>query len=128
MSWMRKVPGSFPDKRNISLVICDTDIPNKVCLSLTAGRWFSPASSTNKTDRHDIAEILLKVALNIITLAHTPITAKLVSSISARSQVYSIGYCGLSLVVDLWFYPEILVSSSIKLTTRYYWNIARECR
>jgi hypothetical protein len=25
-------------------------------------------SSTNKTDRHDITEILLKVALNIITL------------------------------------------------------------
>jgi hypothetical protein len=33
------------------------------------GLWFSPGpavSSTNKTDRHDIAEILLKVALNII--------------------------------------------------------------
>jgi hypothetical protein len=31
------------------------------------GRWFSPGppvSLTNKTDRHDIAEILLKVALN----------------------------------------------------------------
>jgi hypothetical protein len=27
------------------------------------GRWFSPASSTTKTGRHDIAEILLKVAL-----------------------------------------------------------------
>jgi hypothetical protein len=30
------------------------------------GWWFSPGtpvSSTNKTDRHDIAEILLKVAL-----------------------------------------------------------------
>ena len=30
-------------------------------------RWFSPGppvSSTNKTDRHDITEILLKVALN----------------------------------------------------------------
>jgi len=26
----------------------------------------TPVSSTNKTDRHDIAEILLKVALNII--------------------------------------------------------------
>jgi hypothetical protein len=25
------------------------------------GRWFSPASSTTKTGRHDIAEILLKV-------------------------------------------------------------------
>jgi hypothetical protein len=27
---------------------------------------FSPVSSTNKTDLHDIAEILLKVALNTI--------------------------------------------------------------
>jgi hypothetical protein len=27
---------------------------------------FSPVSSTNKTDCHDMAEILLKVALNII--------------------------------------------------------------
>jgi hypothetical protein len=34
---------------------------------LPHGRWFSsgtPASSTTKTDRHDIAEILLKVALS----------------------------------------------------------------
>jgi len=34
---------------------------------LAYGRWFSlgtPASSTTKTGRHDIAEILLKVALN----------------------------------------------------------------
>ena len=28
----------------------------------------TPASSSNKTDRHDISEILLKVALNILTL------------------------------------------------------------
>jgi hypothetical protein len=36
---------------------------------LAHGRWFSPgtpASSTAKTGRHDIAEILLKVALNTI--------------------------------------------------------------
>jgi hypothetical protein len=34
---------------------------------LDHGRWFSPgipASSTTKTGRHEIAEILLKVALN----------------------------------------------------------------
>ena len=34
-------------------------------------QWFSPGtlvSSTNKTDCHDITEILLKVALNTITL------------------------------------------------------------
>jgi hypothetical protein len=33
------------------------------------GRWFSPShpvSSTNKTDRQDTIEILLKVALNTI--------------------------------------------------------------
>ena len=29
-----------------------------------AGRWFSPSFATNKTDRHDITEILFKVAFN----------------------------------------------------------------
>jgi hypothetical protein len=33
---------------------------------LVHGRWFSPDSSTTKIGRHDIAEILLKVALNTI--------------------------------------------------------------
>jgi len=44
--------------------LCD-----KVCQWLATGRWFSPGPpvySTNKTDRHDITEILLKVALNTI--------------------------------------------------------------
>jgi hypothetical protein len=39
---------------------------------LVEGRWFSlgtPVSSTNKTDHHDIAEILSKVALNTIAIA-----------------------------------------------------------
>jgi hypothetical protein len=36
----------------------------KVYQLLAHGRWFSPASSTTKTGRHDIAEILLKVALS----------------------------------------------------------------
>jgi hypothetical protein len=38
------------------------------------GQWFSlgtPVSSTNKTDRHDTTEILLKVALNTINLNQT---------------------------------------------------------
>jgi hypothetical protein len=37
---------------------------DKVYQLLAHGRWFSPASSTTKTGRHNIAEILLKVALN----------------------------------------------------------------
>ena len=32
-----------------------------VCQWLSAGRWFSPVSSTNKTDHHDTTEIFLKV-------------------------------------------------------------------
>ena len=51
--------------------VLDTTLCNKVCHWLVAGRWFSlgtPVSSTNKTDRHDITEIWLKVALDTITL------------------------------------------------------------
>jgi hypothetical protein len=36
---------------------------DKVYQLLAHGRWLSPASSTTKTGRHDIGEILLKVAL-----------------------------------------------------------------
>jgi hypothetical protein len=51
--------------------VLDTTLCDKVCQWLATGRWFSPGtpvSSTNKTDRHYIAEILLKVALNTTTL------------------------------------------------------------
>jgi hypothetical protein len=47
---------------------------NKVCQWLAAGLWFSPCTPdpfTNKTDHHDIVEILLKVAVNILTLILT---------------------------------------------------------
>ena len=46
--------------------VLDTTLCNKVCQWLATGRWFSPVSSTNRTYRHDITEILLKVALNTI--------------------------------------------------------------
>ena len=47
----------------------NTTLCDKVYQWLAAGRWFSlgtPVSSTNKTDRNNITEILLKVALNTI--------------------------------------------------------------
>ena len=49
--------------------VLDTTLCDIVCQWLVTGQWFSPGtpvSSTNKTDCHDIAEILLKVALNTI--------------------------------------------------------------
>ena len=53
----------------------DTTLCDKVCQWLATGRWFSQGTSvstTNKTDRHDITEILLQVALNTITITLTP--------------------------------------------------------
>ena len=44
-----------------------TTLCDKVCQWLETGRWFSPGppvSSTNKTDRHKINEILLKMVLS----------------------------------------------------------------
>jgi hypothetical protein len=64
------------DTKDIS---CNTAILNNIIIInytmavglINSERCFSlgiPVSSTNKTDHHDIAEILLKVALNTITL------------------------------------------------------------
>ena len=53
----------------ISIRVRCTILCDKVCQWLATGRWFSPGppvSSTNKTDRHDITEIVLNVALNTI--------------------------------------------------------------
>ena len=47
--------------------VLDTTLCDDVCQWFAAGRWFSldiPVSSTNNTDRHDITEIVVKVALN----------------------------------------------------------------
>ena len=49
--------------------VLDTTLCGKVCQWLAAVLWFfpdTPVSSTNKTDCHDITEILLKVASSTI--------------------------------------------------------------
>ena len=57
----------------LSREVLATTLCDKLCQSLAAGQWFSPVSSTNKTDHHDITEILLNMALNTITLPPSPI-------------------------------------------------------
>jgi len=60
------VPGFVNYKKGCTQ---DTVVSDKVYQLLAHGRWFSPgtsASSTTKTGRHYIAEILLKVAINTI--------------------------------------------------------------
>ena len=60
MEWIRAWLCKL-QKKGCTLLAAASD---KVYQLLAHGRWFSPASSTTKTGRHDIAEILLKVALN----------------------------------------------------------------
>ena len=46
----------------LAITLCD----KALSLSVTYGSSVAPVTSINKTDRHDITEILLKVALNTI--------------------------------------------------------------
>jgi hypothetical protein len=62
--WRGFAPGFVNLKKGCTRLAAASD---NVYQLLAHGRWFSPgtpASSTTKTGRHDIAEILLKVALN----------------------------------------------------------------
>ena len=71
-----------------------TTLCDKVCQCPVAGRWFSsgtPVSSTNKTDRHDITEILFKVALNIIKPV-IPINSVNYSSSIKKKIIIHFGY------------------------------------
>jgi hypothetical protein len=55
----------------LSRAVLDTTLCDKVCQLYPIGHWFSsgtPVSSTNKIDRHEIIELLLKVDLDYITL------------------------------------------------------------
>ena len=65
------VVSSNPTHGKVYITLYDT-----VCQWLVAGLWFSPVFSTNKTDRHYIAEILLKVALKTTTLTLTLLLSK----------------------------------------------------
>ena len=62
----RFAPSFVNYKKGCTRLATSSDRVNQL---FTHGRWFSPgtlASSTTKICRHDIAEILLKVALNTI--------------------------------------------------------------
>jgi len=55
---------------------------------IATGGWFSsgpPVSSTNKTNRHDITAILLKVTLNTIKQANKQLLAGCTKTNTAKS-------------------------------------------
>jgi hypothetical protein len=61
---MQSVPITTNAVSSLRRDVLDTTLCDKACQWLVVGRWFSPVSSNNKTDRHHITEILLKVTLN----------------------------------------------------------------
>jgi hypothetical protein len=73
--------------------VLDTTFCGKVCQWLAGCRWFSPGtpvSPTNKTDHHDIAEILLKVVWNTITPLWfaEDIICKVIVNLQVKHQCY----------------------------------------
>ena len=94
--------------------VLDTTLCDKVCQWHTTDRWFSagtPTSSTNKTDRNDITEILLKVALsttkpNKHNENKTQAIMKWSSNIQGSShshKLYKMCYCKIfNLIFTLW--------------------------
>jgi hypothetical protein len=71
--------------------VLDTTFCNKDCQWLVADWWLSLGtlvSSTNKTDWLDTTEILLKVALNTITLSHNSVMKNVVTLSSHKGQSF----------------------------------------
>ena len=88
----------------------DTTLCDKVFQRFVVDRWFytrvgTSVSSTNKTDRYDIAEILFEVALNTITLT--------LNHLSIYLFIYLLFYCS-PVVVNLNFIYVTVSSKVIK--------------
>ena len=87
-------------------ILCDT-----VCQWLATGRWFSPgtpASSTTKTGRRDIIEILLKLALTTINQTKPsnefsigPPFGMLINSWSIPNEIRNL-ICKTKIVPNIW--------------------------
>ena len=112
--------------------VFDTTLCDNVCRWPVAGQWFFPFSSTNKLDRHDIAEILLKVALSTITIQYstivetekkpttlTQVTYRLCWLSTSTTSTQSLGYVS---IVNTWVrtHPtQILVRNFLIRTLSY---------
>ena len=94
-----------------------------VCQWLATDRWFSPGtpvSSTNKTDRHDITELLLKVASNTIKQINKA-NIKLTTHFSLKTDIPVYKYIYICL-----FYKIAMSCDSFTIQVNYlclwYWN------
>ena len=88
--WVDSMGSIYHNKKECTLLAAASD---KVYQLLAHGQWLSPgppASSITKTGRHDIAEILLKVVLNIHKI-NQPYTTNNIHWIQRRAARFSTG-------------------------------------
>ena len=81
--------------------VLDTTLCNKVCQWLATGLWFSPGSSTYKTDCHNITEIMLKVALTITLTLPLFFSAKFIFFLR-HGNVFLMQLNVILFIIDLW--------------------------
>ena len=100
---------------------CSIQLCDEVCQWLAAGRWFSPGtplSSTNKMDCHDMTEILLKGALNIIIITPTFIYEV---QVTVNSEIIAcIYYCNSS--IASFHKTSMLLNDLKKVCSQQVWN------
>jgi len=98
-----------------------TTLCDKVCQRLSTWRWFSPGppvSSTDKTDRHDITEIFLKVALNSIIQTNIKRVPIIYCNFKERGKErMTWGKCFLTSSKD-W-----MASCMVSICSKVFWNV-----
>ena len=119
----------------------DTTLCDKVCRRLATGQWFSPGtpvSPTNKSDRHNITEILVKVTLNTIHQTNPCILWNLSLLISEtifdpsviNETFLTLRYCWITILpyVHLSYLIETINKLTCLCTQRnYHWNLMLVC-
>jgi hypothetical protein len=97
--------------------VLDITLCDKVCQWLATGRGFSPGtlvSPTNKTDRHDIAKILLKVVSSTIKQTTNPFNAVcvtlcyLIFNHKLKKMKYYVGLIK-SFTVSNWYIANVII-------------------
>ena len=119
---------SFEFESRVLRGVLDTTLCDKVYQWFAVGRWFSqgtPVSSTNKTDCHDITEIWLKRALNIISLTQQKIVhidhrcdgwcGLVIGIIKKNTCITRIGFTSKRFIVRSLTYMTYMVNT-------YYWS------
>jgi hypothetical protein len=99
--------------------VLDTTLCDKVYQWFATGRWFSPGppvSSTNKTDHHDIAEILLKVTLSTMQSTNQRIQESMEQCILQKPR--KLVPTTKSIFTVIWFQDNLFLMKKKK----YYFN------